>query len=141
MERKNIINRTLIVFEILFSTGLFYLFRYMLTVTDFPFTYDMFLGVLIGILTLLVLFVLSLFLFVKLNKKLTKENFNYPNSIIFMIIGIFLSLMTISIVNKMELNNGKLSEFFLILISCVIPIIAFNIGLRIKKKKTMPNNA
>lgn len=140
MERKNIINRTFIVFEILFSTGLFYLFRYMLNVTDFPFTYDMFLGVLIGILTLLVLLVLTLFLFVKLNKKLTEENFNYPNSIIFLIIGIFLSLMTISIMNKMELNNGKLSEFFLILISYAIPLIAFNIGLRIKKKKTMHNN-
>ena len=111
----------------------------MMTVTDFPFTYDMFFGVLIGILTLLVLFVLTLLLFVKLNKKLTKENFNYPNSIIFLIIGIFLSLMTINVVNKMELNNGKQSEFFLILISYAIPLIAFNIGLRIKKKKTMPN--
>ncbi len=140
MKRKNSINSILIVFEILFSTVLFYLFRYMPTVSDFPFTSDMFLGVLIGILTLLVLFVLTLLFFVKLNKKLTKENFNYPRSIKFLIIGFFLSIMIISIVNKMELFKGKYSEFFLILISYAIPLIAFNIGLRIKKKQNKPNN-
>lgn len=127
MERRNIINGTLVVLEILFSTGLFYLLKHLIIVADFPFTQ-------------LVLFILTLCLYVYLNRKLTKENFNYPNSIIFLIVGIFLSYMTINVVDRMALMNGMESDFFLILICYTIPLILFNIGLRMKNKRTMPNN-
>jgi len=128
---KKLIIFIFILLEIISSTLIFFIFRIFLKKYSDFFPNDLLVGVAIYIGILFFLNLLVLGAFTLLNKKMTKEQFNYHTSINYLIIGIAISLVFLFIVNViLKPNFTSTTEFIIVLISYLFPLLLFNYGLR-----------
>jgi len=128
---KKLIIFIFILLEIISSTLIFFIFRIFLKKYPNFFPNDLLVGVAIYIGILFFLNLLVLGAFTLLNKKMTKEQFNYHTSINYLIIGIAISLVFLFIVNViLKPNFTSTTEFIIVLISYLFPLLLFNYGLR-----------
>lgn len=126
-------NTFLILFEIIITTIVFYGFRKFISLNSSIFPNDLFLSVIILLTILALLFFILLYTFIKLNRLITKETFNYRNAALLIILGIICSSVFIFFVTtNMIIKEGYFPEFVLIFCSITIPILFFNYGLRVK---------
>lgn len=126
-------NTLLILFEIIITTIVFYGFRKFINHNSSLFPDNLFLGVIILLTVLALLFSILLYIFIKVNRLITKETFNYRNAFLLLILGIiFSSVFIFFVTTNMILKEGYFPEFVVIFCSIAIPILFFNYGLRIK---------
>ena len=138
MRNKKIINAGFVILELFSAIIIFYSYRLFLKKHTDIFPDELFTSIILGIGILAILNISVVYLLVFLNSKTIKEKFNYMNSVLFGFYGILISLGIILFINIiLNLNHNNLTEFLLIFISYVNPILFLNYGLR---KKTVPNN-
>ena len=126
---KNII---WIIIEILISISIYYLNQWVLKNTEFPFTDNMISGVFILLLTLGVLYGISIFAFIKVDELITGTKLNKKKGIIFLICGAIFSLTGMNLLKELKVIQTDFPLFMFVLIIITIPIISLNYGLRIK---------
>lgn len=130
LKYKNIL---LILLEIIITTTVFYGFRKFISHNSSIFPDNLFLAVIILLTVLALLFFILLYIFIKVNRLITKETFNYRNAVLLLILGIICSSIFIfAVTTNMIIKEGYFPEFAVIFCSIAIPILFFNYGLRVK---------
>lgn len=129
------ITSSLIASEILCSVVSFYLLRKVKLLADVEFINDLFENVWFVVFMMTLVLVLALYIFVRINKKLTKERFHYGFGILFAVIGVFIAIGFITILMSSMNVSGEIANLIVLTILYSFPILAFNLGIRIKLDK------
>ena len=138
MKSLNWKNIIWIMIEIMISISIYYLIQWTLENTEFPFTDNMITGVFLLLVTLGIIYGITIFGFIKIDELITGTKLNVGKGILFLIVGAVVSLIGMNLLVELDIIDSDFPLLLFILIVMTIPVICLNYGLRIKK--TMPNN-
>lgn len=118
------------------SVTIYYLNQWILKNTEFPFTDNMISGVFRMLLTLGVVYGISILAFIKIDELITGTKLNKKKGIIFLIFGAIFSLVGMNLLKELRVIESDFPLLMFILIIMTIPIIGLNYGLRITQNST-----
>ena len=138
MIKNTLIGLLFVLLEILICAIGFFLLSDALKGTNYPFTTNLLFATIVNTVFHTLIALSILILFAALNQRITKESFNYKFAVPFLILGVFVGYYVVDWIHFetfLKYEYESVNRLILV-VSYAIPIMFFNLGIRIQTKKS-----
>ena len=123
-----------ILAEIFISILVYYLMLWGIVKAEFFFTYDMIIDLFIVLLMVSLVYIILIYVFIKLDERLFRIKRNVMYGVLFLVLSFSFSVVGLARLKQFEVIDFNPSSFWVILLVMTLSIVGLNIGLSMNKR-------